>query len=421
VRILLASNSPYYPSFGGGNKSNRLLMEALAARGHRVQVVTRTRDFGEEAHRTLLAQLNAAVETVWGISVTVGGVEIHTLTRDSKIRLFLAQGIEAFDPEIIFTSTDDTAHVMYEVALQAPRARVVYLIRATVALPFGPDGTLPSESLTLALRTADGVLTVSEYVAEYARRWGGLDAKHVPISLLEPDESLLLGSYDNRFITMINPCAVKGLSIFLGLADSFPQLEFAAVPTWGTTEEDLAALRQRPNMTVLPAVEEIDEIYRQTRIAIVPSIWAEARSRVILEAMSRGIPVLASDVGGLAEAMLGIGKPLPVSPVTRYERAIDESMVPAAVIPAQDLAPWREALARLTQDRGHYEAVAHESRQAALGYKQNLNAGPLEAYLAQLLASPRKSRNKPAATARLALSESQRKLLALRMKKKATE
>ena len=39
MRILLAHNSLYYPSHGGGDKSNRLLMEALAARGHPVRVV----------------------------------------------------------------------------------------------------------------------------------------------------------------------------------------------------------------------------------------------------------------------------------------------------------------------------------------------------------------------------------------------
>src|SRR5687768_1658370 len=36
MRILLAHNSLYYPSYGGGDKSNRLLVEALAARGHEV-------------------------------------------------------------------------------------------------------------------------------------------------------------------------------------------------------------------------------------------------------------------------------------------------------------------------------------------------------------------------------------------------
>ena len=47
MRILLAQNSLYYPAHGGGDKSNRLLVEALAARGHECRVVARIPVFGE--------------------------------------------------------------------------------------------------------------------------------------------------------------------------------------------------------------------------------------------------------------------------------------------------------------------------------------------------------------------------------------
>ena len=39
IRILLAHNSLYFPSHGGGDKSNRLLMEALAARGNAAEAL----------------------------------------------------------------------------------------------------------------------------------------------------------------------------------------------------------------------------------------------------------------------------------------------------------------------------------------------------------------------------------------------
>ena len=420
MRILLASNSPYYPSFGGGNKSNRLLMEALAVRGHEIRVVTRTREFGDEQHAALLSDLETRGLTAStgdrDVRVSVGNVDVRILTRDSAIRPYFAGQIEAFDPGIILTSTDDTAHLMFEVALHAPRARVVYLIRATVALPFGPDSTLRSEALTQSLRKADGVLAVSEYVAQYARQWGGLDARHVPISLLEPGEWPLLGSYDNPYITMVNPCAVKGISIFLSLSDRFTDERFAAVPTWGATASDLSALRARANVTVIPPVENMDGIYRQTRVMLVPSLWAEARSRVILEAMSRGIPVLASNVGGLSEAMLGVGLPLPVNRVTRYTPMVDDLMVPVAEIPDQDITPWQAALGRLIDDRDHYAATAGESRAAAIAHKERLHTGPMEEYLLNLLEAPRLSRTVAAPPARPQLSADRRKLLALRMK-----
>ena len=89
-----------------------------------------------------------------------------------------------------------------------------------------------SVSKTENLRHADGVVGVSHYVADYVKQWSGIDAIHVPISLLErvseyPD----LGSFDNPYVSMVNPCAVKGITIFLELADRLPHVQFAAVPT----------------------------------------------------------------------------------------------------------------------------------------------------------------------------------------------
>jgi len=80
------------------------------------------------------------------------------------------------------------AQVLLEVALQAESARVFYLARATLAVPFGPDCAFPSEAKTERIRSADRVVGVSEYVARYFRQHAGIDAVHVPISLLEPEE-----------------------------------------------------------------------------------------------------------------------------------------------------------------------------------------------------------------------------------------
>ncbi len=422
MKILLAHNSLYYPSFGGGDKSNRLLMEALASRGHAVVVVARVERFDGAGHARLLEELAARgvaarVEGA-GVRLDLNGVAVRVLTRDPHLRAYFGQQLEAFDPDVVLTSTDDPAHVMLGAALRAARARVVYLVRATIALPFGPDASFPSEVKTEALRQCDGVLTVSEYVARYGRRWGGLDAVHVPISLLEGREFPPLGGFGNRFVTMVNPCAVKGISIFLGLAERMPEVEFAAVPTWGTTAADVAALRRAPNVTVLPPVDDINEVFAQTRVALVPSIWAEARSRVILEAMARGIPVLASDVGGLKEAKLGVDYLLPVNPVVRYHAAVDELMVPAAEVPEQDVEPWRAVLARLLSERKHYEALAEKSRRVALEYAEKLTGEPVEKYLEEVLARPRRAH----AEARgHQLSPDKKQLLALLLKKRKAQ
>ena len=422
MRILLAHNSPYFPAFGGGDKSNRLLMESLAARGHSVQVAARLDRFGAESHGRLLSELAArgiaAASGAAGVGFSLKGVEVQVLTLQPQVRAWFAARVAGFDPDVILTSTDDPAHLMLEPALAAARARVVYLVRATVALPFGPDTSFASARNTALLRQADGVVAVSEYVAGYARRWGGLDAVHVPISLLDPGEFRNVGRFDNRFITMVNPCAVKGISIFLALARCFPDAAFAAVPTWGTTAGDRAALGELPNVTVLAPADNIHEILKDTRLVLAPSLWAEARSRMILEAMVRGIPVMASQVGGLGEAMLGMDYLLPVRPVVHYRSAVDELMVPAAEIPEQDIGPWRAVLERLLTHRAHYEQLSAASRQAALAYAAGLTGQPFEAYLERIVQTAKRRETAGGESPKPAFSPERQRLMALRLRRK---
>ncbi len=393
MRVLLAHNSLYYPSHGGGDKSNRLLMEALAARGHQVRVVARAADAGH---------------------FSLNRVEVFTQALNSNLRASFSTHLAEFNPEIVIASTDDPAQLLLDLAVRRPGVRVVYLVRATIAVPFGPDSSSPSRGKTELLRGVDAIVGVSEYVAGYVRQWSGLDAVHVPISLMEssvapPD----LGFFDNPFVTMVNPCAVKGIGIFLALADALPSLHFAAVPTWGTNAQDLAALRSRSNITLLDPVDNIDDILRRTRIVLVPSVWAEARSRIVAEAMSRGIPVISSDAGGIREAKLGVPYLIPVNIIRHYHPSLDENLVPVAETPPQNIDPWIQALTALTQDRAHWQEIAAQSRTAALRYLETLSIEPFERLLFDVLQRPKSG---PAAAPH---SDSRKRLAALLLKQRA--
>jgi surfactin synthase thioesterase subunit/glycosyltransferase involved in cell wall biosynthesis len=428
MRILLGQNSLYYPAHGGGDKSNRLLMEALAARGHECRVVARISAFGaaqEAAYLRSLAERGVAPSSVEGgvVAFTRMGVDVHVVT-NANLRAEFQARIESFDPEVILVSTDDTAQLLLEAALRAPRARVIYLARATLALPFGPDCAFPSEARTERLRACDAAVGVSQYVADYMRKFGGIPAVHVPISLMEPEPDREgawpeLGRFENEFVTFVNPCAVKGISIFLALADAFPQTRFAAVPTWGTNQQDRAALAARPNVQLLHPVDNIDLLLRRTRVLLVPSLWAEARSRIILEAMLRAVPVMAANVGGIPEAKMGVPYLLPVRPIEKYGSNVDEQMVPVAEVPEQEIGPWRDALERLLSDREHYAAIAKQSRAAALAYTGELHVGHFEKLLA---GGTRRAAVAavPKAASVEELSPARRRLLALRLRNHAT-
>lgn len=415
-RILLAHNSLYYPSHGGGDKSNRLLMEALAAQGHQVRVVARVERFGEDAHVTLRNQLQERHvelhESDEAIHFKRNGVEIYTLTRSAMLRPYFARQIADFDPDVIVSSTDDPGQLLFDLALKAPRPRVIYLIRATVAVPFGHHSSSENPEHTARLAEADGIIGVSESVAQYAREEGGLHAIHLPISLMERTEFIAQGKFENPYITMVNPCLVKGITIFLGLAKALPHLQFAAVPMWGTTPEDLEALQLLPNMTILPARDNVDEIFAQSRVVLVPSVWAEARSRVVVEAMASGVPVLASNIGGIPEAKLGVPYLLPIRPIEHYRQELDQNLVPVADVPPQDLTPWIDALTRIISDQKHWEEITRQSREAALSYIQNLSVKPFEDFMESLLRQPKRAHSHQ----KTAWSADRQQLLRLRIR-----
>src|ERR1039458_7699718 len=127
MRILLAQNALYYPAFGGGDRSNRLLLEELAERGHAQYL------------RELAARAVSPVSSEDGVVVfRRAGVEAHVVTHHPNLRAYFSAQIAAFAPDAILTSTDDPAQLLLEVSVRAD-ARTVYLARATLAVPFGPD------------------------------------------------------------------------------------------------------------------------------------------------------------------------------------------------------------------------------------------------------------------------------------------
>jgi glycosyltransferase involved in cell wall biosynthesis len=317
-----------------------------------------------------------------GISFALNGVSVMVMTT-GNIRTRLQQQLSAFDPDVVLISTDPMQVLAYDMAVQQSVCSV-YLARTAALLPFGPEATVLSSTKTECIRRIAATVAVSAHLADYVNKHSGIAAVHLPIQLLDDVTLPPLGAFDNTFVTMVNPCAIKGIDIFLRLAESFPDQLFAAIPSWGTTPNDMNRMARHANIRIMPPVDDIRDAFRVTRVILVPSLWAEARGRIVIESMLAGVPVLASDIGGIGEAVAGVPCLIPVSPITEYGTRVSGMMMREPLVPQQDIGPWRVTLSRLLMDPIHYDEVSRISREAALRYVSKLDIGPFEHFLEEL-------------------------------------
>jgi hypothetical protein len=421
MKILFVGLIKYLSPFSGGSKANQLLLEHLAARHHSCRVLTTS--FPTEMD-TCLNDLSAQ-----GIKVSTSpsglpryshrGVEGYLAGNLLQLGSELVGMTREFEPTWTITSDLHLA----EIALEASPSRVIYIAHSAATLPFGPDCAVVDSATAKLLGRMAGILTVSKYMANYIRQWGGLESTSIYWPAYGSGPFPCYGTFDQGYVTMVNTAPSKGLPIFLELAGKLPDVEFALVPTRALTDEARSELTQSANVRLLQPQEDINKIFARTRILLAPSLCAESFGQIVVDAMLRGIPVLGSNLGGIPEAKLGIDYVLPVRQ-SSYEKR--DSMNYTAAIPEQDVGPWQAALEELLTNRARYEQVAADSRAAALKFIARLGFDPFEAYLEKLpvLSTVEQAENSEKKAERVELqqrlshiSPERRALLALRLRK----
>lgn len=385
MKILLAQKLPYIQSFTGASKANRMLMEELARRNHSCRMVVFA-----SSRPSLAASTDRGVpdQTIYPAPeeesepTTVfacEGVEVHAVSRTERFEAYLLEQIAGLNPDVILIS-EDRSFLSLLAAMESD-VPVVFVCHSQATLPFGPESFELDPTKTDVLRRASAMVAPSQYVCDYIRRWGGIDSTLLRFDTYGRGPFPDLARFGEGSVLMINPSQIKGLPVFLELARRFPTVPFCAIPTWATTADDCRELARLPNVRLMRPFDSMDDLFRQATVLLVPSLWGEAFPTSVIEAMLRGIPVLASNVGGLPEAKLGVDYLLAVSPIERYERSFDQHRLPIPVVPRQDIDPWQEALTAVLSAREPYERVSRESRDAALSFVRSLDLTPFEELL----------------------------------------
>ena len=387
MRILLTANASYVPPRGGATRSNLLWLEHMASAGHACRIVAAALP-ESAARREQMDGENLGWQTLacaGGVETFErGGIRVYAVAERSRQAPVLRRQIQEFQPDWVLVSSEDLGHGLLREAHYSAPGRVVYLAHTPQFFPFGPASWNPDARAAELVARSAGVVAIGQHTAGYIRQRIGREVEviHPPIYGSGPFPDL--ASFDAGLVTMLNPCAIKGISIFVPLAERFPDYGFGVMPGWGTTATDRALLTAHRNIAILPNCRLIAQFLARARVLLMPSLWYEGFGLTVMEAMLHGIPVISSDTGGLVEAKMGTPFVLPVRAIERYEPVFDEHALPKPVIAPQNLEPWVEALRALLADRALYRQVSEVSREAAARFVEGLDAGRMLEYLQAL-------------------------------------
>ncbi|HCC57690.1 MAG TPA: hypothetical protein DEQ47_10595 [Solibacterales bacterium] len=365
MRILLASSASYAPPRGGSTRSNLAWLRHLASAGHACRIV-------------------CGGDTGGNWTPLAPNIEVLPVPDGSARAEALRHAIESRTPDWVLVSSEDLSHTLLRAAARAAAGRVVYIAHTPQFFPFGPESWNADQPAAGIVRAAAGVVAINHFVAGYIRRELGVTPAviHPPIYGEPPYPRYR--NFDHGLVLMINPCEVKGIDILLGVARGLPQVEFGALRGWGTTRRDAQRIEACPNIRMLEPVRDIDELLRNTRVLLMPSLWCEGFGLIVMEAMLRGVPVVASNSGGLEEAKTGTHYVIPVKPIERYGLEFDENHLPKVVVAPQDIGPWVSALDHLLTNAAEYYAESDRSVAAARQFVGKLDAAEFEHYLVRL-------------------------------------
>lgn len=286
MRIILATAHPHIPQIAGGAQSStHTLARQLIARGHECSVLAGLTKPGITGLKVRAA---LRLGQPYGSDLTLGYKTMRTWTPWT-----VADQVRTRErPDIVIAQSGWPGKIAS--AFKAASVPVLIFFRNVEADDLiGVDQTV-----------ADGFLANSQFTAGAMRERFGVQAEVIP-PFFEAANYRVPAT--GGAVTLINPSMNKGLMIALGLAKRFPEQPFLFVMTQQETSEERgivqAALASSPNIKVVGPYQDMRRVYEETRVLLMPSRWEEAWGRVASEAHFSGIPVLASDRGGIRESV----------------------------------------------------------------------------------------------------------------------
>jgi hypothetical protein len=373
MKFLFFSPHTLADSCSGAAKCVQTLFEELNRLGHPCRVLTgAVVDGDSDLFRRVLAASPARHLAVTNAGLTfplrtlnVQGVEHQILGAIAKSgeallaveevalkELFLQQWAE-FAPDVLLTYGGFTSsYVAGQYALAHGKKSVLFAATDS----YGP---------TAYLSHVSHIATVSAALAARLRNITEKPVKSLSAFVQRAD--VTSANRTPEFITFVNPIPSKGLKLATALALACQEqgraYKFLFVEGRGTKATALAAcpeLAQCRNISFAHNISDMRAVYGRTALVLYPSLCFEGAGRVAVEANANGIPVLAHNIGGVAEMLDGAGY------LFNLPQELSENW--SAQVPANCLAKWLDAMDLLLSDPAEMADAARRAKEADTRY-----------------------------------------------------
>lgn len=283
---------------GGPHNTIEMWLELFEERGETISVVTKT---DTEVHDT------------------IDDVEFHGFT-DIRPYERIVETVERLNTDVVLTESG-WADLAIRAANELGIGSVLYANAINGAHKEWSGEERPTKVATVSYYARQWIAEVWDREATVARPT--IDFENYRLDDRTPSK-----------ISMVTPIEKKGGRVFRQIAEQLPDREFLTnrgwhalrdddlswddetlellVRTWSNNSEQADVSNfETPtdiDMTETDNVSYVDhrdimQLYRNTRVLLEPYQWRQAATRVGLEAMSNGIPVIASHRGGLPEVV----------------------------------------------------------------------------------------------------------------------
>jgi glycosyltransferase involved in cell wall biosynthesis len=318
-------NALFPPDFRGGAENYVLrTAKALRDRGHGVSVIT-TQEFDG------LSSLRPRKTTVEGVPVwrfyPAKAVWHQIDTVNPHASYVCGRLVDDLDPDVVHTNNlmgiSTTAarsiqkrdvrhvHTLHDYSLICPKSN---LLREWTAPddelvvcedPPAPCRAYGSEKRAL-IGQPDVVTAPSQHVIDVHRQHGFFneaETRRVQLGIEGVADEPPDVPADPTVLYVGKHLRAKGLDTLFKAVERHGDVEFHFCGTGPYDERTAACAREQDNATYHGYVSEGDlqRLRRQASVGVVPSIWMENSPMTIYESFAAGLPVVASDIGGIPE------------------------------------------------------------------------------------------------------------------------